>query len=134
MRLTSPFGLSFFLLLSTGDWQLASGVEFRSYDGSGNNQKNRNWGAAGSDLRRAAPAAYADGISAAVVGNPTRPSPRVISNAIVAHPAGEVNNARGLSAFIYNWGQLIDHELDRTDPGTPGDGAVAFDIPVPTGD
>ena len=109
-------------------------VEFRTLDGSGNNQKNPRWGAAGTDLRRIAPNAYADGISSPTVGNPARPSARVISNAIVAHPAEEVNNARGLSAFIYNWGQLLDHDMDRTDPGTPGDGGVAFDVLVPTGD
>src|SRR5262249_58329433 len=64
-------------------------LDFRSITGLGNNVANPTWGSAGVALLRAAPAAYADGISAPVVGNPARPSPRAISNAVVAQTTEE---------------------------------------------
>src|SRR5262249_36261278 len=63
---------------------------FRSITGFGNNVAHPEWGASvdaqGNHiaLLRKAAAAYADGVSAPVVGSPARPSPRTISNTIVA--------------------------------------------------
>jgi hypothetical protein len=48
-------------LISIG--QVAARAEDRSYDGSGNNLLHSAWGAAGTQLLRMAPAAYADGVS-----------------------------------------------------------------------
>jgi hypothetical protein len=101
---------------------------FRSIDGSGNNQANTDWGSAGSQLLRAAPAAYADGVSAPA--GVDRPSARLISNDLFAQPSSLINN-RDMSDFVYVWGQFIDHDLDLTQPGTP---AEPFNIPVPAGD
>ncbi len=39
---------------------------------------------------------------------------------------------RGLSAFIYAWGQFVDHDIDLTLP--PDAGGEAFPIEVPVGD
>ena len=56
-------------------------VGFRSIDGTGNNLANPDWGAAGTDLLRIAPAAYADGVSAPAgadrpsAGSSATPSP-----------------------------------------------------------
>src|SRR4051812_36264295 len=83
--------------------RLLMSVEYPSIDGSDNNEDNPDWGSTGSPLLRAAPAAYADGISAPAGGN--RPSARVISNTVAAALAeGEIND-RNLSAFVYVWGQ-----------------------------
>ncbi len=95
-------------------------------DGRLNNLSHTTWGVAGVDLRRFAPAAYADGLS-----NPagsTRPSARLISNMLCDHTT-TLPNARNLSDWIYGWGQFIDHDMGLT---TSGD--VAFDITVPAGD
>src|SRR5262245_29499804 len=111
---------------------LDAGV-FRSINGTGNTTND--WGSANVALLRnpLAPAAYADGIAAPVVGNPARPSPRVVSNTVVAQTTEErVFSDREMSAMIYGWGQFLDHDLDLTtnasNPSEP------FNIPVPAGD
>jgi peroxidase len=99
-----------------------------SINGSGNNLANTLWGSAGTDLLRIAAAAYADGISAPVSAG--LPSARAISNAVASQAEGvDVLNNRGLSAFIYAWGQFIDHDMDLTPSGS-----TSFNIAVPTGD
>jgi hypothetical protein len=95
-------------------------------DGSGNNPRHPAWGAAGGDLLRIAPAAYADGISDPA--GTDRPSPRLVSNAVCTHTT-TLSNDRNMSSWVYGWGQFIDHDLDLTNTGdTP------FDIAVPAGD
>lgn len=105
---------------------------FRSIDGAGNNVADPTWGSANVALLRTAPVAYADGIAAPVVGDPARPSPRVISNEVVDQTTDErVINDRLMSAMIYGWGQFLDHDLDLT---TGADPAEPFNIPVPADD
>ncbi|RLS36303.1 MAG: hypothetical protein DWH81_12810 [Planctomycetota bacterium] len=99
-----------------------------SYNGSGNNVANPNWGSAGSDLLRQAPAAYANGTSNPAGAN--RPSARVISNALADQNA-PTESEFGLSNFVYAWGQFIDHDLDLTSSATP---SQSFNIAVPKGD
>jgi len=115
-------------------------VDFRSFDGSGNNLLHPEWGSAGIQLIRRAAAEYADGVSAPA--GEDRPSPRAISNAINAAPEpapGEEeddfgdDNERNLTPFVYVWGQFIDHDLDLT-PSAGGADAEAFNVPVPSGD
>ena len=104
----------------------ATAVE--SIDGTGNNLQNTTWGSTNIDLLRIAAAAYADGISSPAGAD--RPSARAISNAVAAQaPDTDILNNRDLSAFVYAWGQFIDHDLDLTPTGT-----TAFNIAVPTGD
>ena len=99
-----------------------------SIDGTGNNLQNTSWGSAGVDLLRIAQAAYGDGISTPAGAD--RPNARAISNAVAAQADGvDVLNSRGLSAFVYAWGQFIDHDLDLTPGGT-----TSFNIAVPAGD
>jgi hypothetical protein len=79
-------------------------------------------------LLRKAAAAYADGIS--TPAGTTRPSARAVSDAIANDTTdGNDPNARNLSAFVYAWGQFLDHDLDLTTSGS-----TAFNIPVPAGD
>src|SRR5947208_3087670 len=74
----------------------------RSFDGSGNNLLNPTWGSSGSALLRLVAAQYADGLSSPA--GSTRPSARAISNAVAAHPDGEMPSAQHLAAFAYLWG------------------------------
>ena len=102
---------------------------FRTIDGTGNNDAHSDWGSAGADLLRTAPAEYADGASAPTVGSPARPSARLVSNVLVAQTTEErVISDRFLSAMIYGWGQFIDHDMDLTPKDSP---AVPFHVVVP---
>lgn len=103
-------------------------AEDRSIDGTGNNLANPAQGAAGTPLIRIAPSAYGDGISSP--SGEVRPNPRAISNALVAQ-TGSMLNSLGLSAWVFQWGQFIDHDLDLTDLASP---AEPFNIDIPTGD
>lgn len=104
-------------------------TEVRSFDGTGNNLSNTEWGSAGTDLLRTAPSAYADGVSAPA--GEDRPSARVVSNALADQGGEDIINDRDLSAMIYVWGQFIDHDLGLT----PSAGSSQpFDIEVPSGD
>src|SRR5207248_3356431 len=92
---------------------------FRSADGTVNNLAHPDWGAAGSDLLRLAPAAYADGVSTPAGAN--RPGARVISNALSDqtdpnNPSEDLNtvNHKSLSDYSYVFGQFLDHDLDLT--------------------
>ncbi len=98
-------------------------------NGVGNNLQHPTWGSTDTALLRLAPAQYADGISSP--SGSSRPSARVISNTIAAHPAGDVLSSTHLAAFGYIWGQFVDHDLDLTNDGTP---AETFDVAVPKGD
>ena len=61
---------------------------------------------------------------------PPAPAPRAISNA-VATQTESVENSRGASDFLWQWGQFIDHDIDETPTAEPSE---EFDILVPTGD
>jgi len=101
---------------------------YRTIDEQGNNLSHPQWGAAGARLRRMAPAAYADGVSAPA--GPDRPSARAISNAVLAQSESIPSHA-GLSGFVFQWGQFVDHDLDLTALASP---PQEFDIPVPPDD
>ena len=47
----------------------------------------------------------------------TRPSPRQISNLLVDEPVTHFNS-RNLSAFVYIWGQFLDHDMSLTPTDT----------------
>ncbi|TMJ91221.1 MAG: peroxidase [Alphaproteobacteria bacterium] len=101
-------------------------LEYRSIDGSGNNLSQTDLNAAGTDFTRIGPANFADGVDAMTDG----PNPRTISNVVVGQGDAAVPNPEGLSAYMYAWGQFIDHDLDLA----PSDGTTHIDIPVPAGD
>ena len=100
----------------------------RSIDGSGNNLENASMGAAGTVLKRYAPADYADGVSA--MSGPGRMSPRAISNLVVAQRHMQPNDL-GASDFLWQWGQFLDHDLDLTNGTDPPESAP---IAMPPGD
>ena len=102
--------------------------EFRTVDGQDNNGANPDWGSAGVAFQRLVSAVYADGASAPTGNN--RPSARAVSNAVAAQ-TGSVPNAAGVSDFVWQWGQFLDHDLDLTPEVEPEE---SFDIEVPAGD
>lgn len=108
---------------------LIAEAEARSYDGTGNNLDDPELGSTDEQLLRVATSEFADGISAPAGSD--RPSAREISNALSTQD-DDVPNDRQLSAFIYAWGQFVDHDIDLTEPPT-SDGE-AFNIEVPAGD
>ena len=98
-----------------------------SVDGTGNNLRRHNQGAAGTDEVRLAPANFAGG-STPVDG----PNARVISNVIMAYDPGAIDPG-GRSAFMYAFGQFLDHDMSRN-PTQTGAGATTLSIPVPADD
>ena len=108
--------------------QTGARAEDRTYDGSGNNVLYPTWGAAGTQLARMSPAAYADGISSP--SGAGRPGARLISNTVIAQTI-MVPNTHEMTDWVFQWGQFIDHDLDLTGLASP---AEPFDIPIPAGD
>ncbi len=103
--------------------------EYRSADGSGNNIANPELGTPGQALKRVAEPDYGDGISTSAGAE--RPSARQISNELSDIEGDGLRSDRGLSAFIYVWGQFIDHDIDLTETQINGE---KFPIAVPKGD
>src|SRR5262245_19763781 len=106
----------------------ASGLS-RSIDGTGNNLAHPEWGSTDEQLLRVAADDYSEGISSPAGAD--RPSAREISNELAAHVAEATPSDRDLTAYIYVWGQFLDHDLDLTGSASPTE---LFSIPVPTGD
>lgn len=104
----------------------ARGIEYRSFDGSGNNMLHPTTNVAGSDFTRFTPANFADGVDAIATG---LPNARTVSNIVVAGD-GDVPNKEGLSGMMYAWGQFVDHDLDLTF----SDGKTDISIAIPAGD
>jgi peroxidase len=98
-------------------------------NGEGNNPQHPLWGNPGQQFVRRSHAAYSDGISAPAGKN--RPSARLISNIISAQGDEETHDDRNMSAYVYSWGQFIDHDLTITF-NTPS--KEPFNILVPKGD
>ena len=95
----------------------------RSLDGSGNNFRHPDWGQAGTQYLRLAPANYADGIGKMVSG----PSPRYISNRVFNDEGQNLFSENDISQWGWAWGQFIDHDIGLRDE-TPGESEpMAFD-------
>ena len=104
---------------------------YRTIDGFGNNEVNLNWGQPGQQLIRMASSDYLDDKSIPRGGDPSiLPSARAISNAVVAQ-SFSIPNPQGASDMLWQWGQIMDHDLDLT---TPSSAAEPFHIIVPSGD
>ena len=102
------------------------GAAERSIDGTGNHPSNL--GAAHTQLKRQAPAAYpGDGSGSTIIEPPDRANPRDISNAIFGQKLDTPPNDRMLSDFVWQWGQFLDHDIDLTE-ASAGNGTA--DIPI----
>ncbi len=103
-----------------------SAQEYRSFDGTGNNLQQSDWGAAGAPLARKTTVDYGDGIS--LPGGASRPNPRLISNTLFAQDS-LINDALKLSDFVWVFGQFIDHDITLVENNTE-----TANIQVPIGD
>jgi peroxidase len=107
--------------------------EFRPIGGSGNDLKNPNLDVVpGTPELALAPLNFARGTNGGLVNGP---NPRVISNVIAGGTGANGENSdttdRVFSAWIYVFGQFVDHDLDLE--GTPTT-AESINIVVPPGD
>jgi len=119
------------LIFSSSGFTSASALVpvYRTIDGSGNNIVNPSWGKPGQQLFRIASSDYEDGISIPRGGDPsTLSSARMISNTVVAQ-SFSIPNPQGASDMLWQWGQIMDHDLDLTSPASG-----AFNIIIPAGD
>ena len=112
-----------------------SAVEWRTIDGSDNNLVLPAQGAAETrQIRFGYGAQFPDGYGDLILTAPQRANPRTISNAIHAQ-AGAVPNNRGLTDWVFQWGQWITHDLDLTRNGPQYDarysgGVGDYRIPI----
>ncbi|MCA9284462.1 MAG: hypothetical protein KDA22_04560 [Phycisphaerales bacterium] len=98
----------------------------RTIDGTDNNPASPSMGSAGSPLIRGSSGAhYADGIGAPI----DRGGARAISNALSVQSPDGLGNSRNLSAWVWQWGQIVDHDFALVE-----EGSEPLDIPVPLGD
>jgi hypothetical protein len=104
--------------------------QIRSLDGSSTNQRHPAWGAAGLPYARLAPAAYADKAGEMVAG----PNARLISNRVFNDQGVNLFSERGLSQWVWAWGQFLDHDLGLRDE-TPAESApIGFNSADPLED
>jgi peroxidase len=107
------------------------GVISYSIDGTGNNLSDPTLGSANSDETRIAPANFAPGTTDTPVGGT---DPRVISNTIFANDAN-ANDPGGRSAYMYAFGQFVDHDIDlNMDQTANPDGSNTLSMTVPADD
>jgi len=99
---------------------------YRPIDGSNAVQTNAQYNTPGSPETRIAPANYAADTTNDLVSGP---NPRDISNIVSSGPNSENHDPTGLSAFMYVWGQFIDHDIDHTSPSDQ-----PIDITIPKND
>ncbi|CAK8996847.1 Peroxinectin A, partial [Durusdinium trenchii] len=133
-----PLSLRMEKLMHFMVWQLLHSnrtMEFRSFDGRGNNVQHPTWGAAGTALGRRVENAYADRVSKPAQGK-TRPSPRELSNALCAEAeyTASAPSENGLSDLAVHFGQFLAHDTDHTTPMANTKGEEYFPILVPKGD
>ena len=107
--------------------QMPTTEAYYSFDGTGNGGGGDTRGSVGTSLLRIAGVGYGDGVATAA--GATRPSARAISNALSAQSASLVND-RGLSDFVYVWGQFLDHDIDLSETGS----SESLPISIPSGD
>src|SRR3954451_20745010 len=105
----------------------ASGVEWRTLDGSANDLAHPNWGRSGTPYVRVANPAYADGVAAMAAG----PSPRYISNRVFNDTGQNVFSEHRLSQWAWIWGQFVDHTIGLRDPRPGEQAALPFDTNDP---
>ncbi len=100
--------------------------EFRTIDGTRNAPGDL--GKAGTVDLRNTTIGYADGLGAP--GGVTRKGPREISN-LVNFQTAPIPNQVNVSGFVWNWGNIVDHDMVLTRVASP---PIHFDIPIPQGD
>lgn len=89
---------------------------FRTIDGTCNNTTSADkteWGATDIQLLRVVDSNYGEPDIWNDMGGQDRPSPRTVSNNIVAQEES-LESGQNLSSFVFTWGQFLDHDIDLT--------------------
>jgi len=92
----------------------------RTLDGTNNNigsSEKMQYGSANIQLYREIAPAYGSADPKNAMNGTSRPSARRISNAVIDEPVTHFSE-RELSAFVYVWGQFVDHDITLTPTGT----------------
>ena len=92
----------------------------RTLNGIENNPVKPELGEAETLLIRLFDPAYEDGISVprgGPIDNSSLPNPRTISN-IIADQDVSVPNTLGISSWVWQWAQFMDHDLDLNEGGS----------------
>ena len=104
-----------------------SSSEWRTLNGSGNNEEHPSWGEGDRPYLRLAAFSYADGIAKMNAG----PPPRYISNRIFNDVGQNLFSENGVSQWGWVWGQFLDHSFGLRNE-TPGEKApIPFDSDDP---
>jgi len=103
-------------------------AQFRTIDGTDNSPLDATMGSADTPLLRRTQVAYDDGLSTPRESD--LPSPREVSNALFAQ-AGSLLAPLGGTDMIWQWGQLLDHDISLTESASPEEPLY---ISVPAGD
>ena len=106
---------------------LAGGVdaEIRSIDGAGNNLAKPDQGSAGEMFPRLGPAMYDDGISSP--RETGMMNAREVSNQVSTQTA-PMPNSYGLTDFVWQWGQFVDHDIDLTETSSAPEEFFPIDV------
>jgi hypothetical protein len=105
------------------------GFEPRSLDGSDNNRAHPKWGEAGTPYLREAPVDYGDRTGSQSSG----PNARYISNRVFNDLGQNLFSERGVTQWVWTWGQFLDHTFGLAEGG--GESAsVPFDSTDPLED
>jgi hypothetical protein len=113
--------------IGTANAQSQLGFEARTLDGSRNNAGHVHWGEGGTPYLRLAAASYADKLGAMIAG----PNARAVSNRVFNDTGTNLFSERGLSQWVWAWGQFLDHDLGLRDE-TPAESArIAFNASDP---
>jgi peroxidase len=113
----------------TGSAQAQTSIDVQSLDGKGNNLAHPDWGGVNQQFLRFSKAVYADGVDSP--SGDTRPSARTVSNTLSVSSEEGLTSDRDLTAFVYAWGQFLDHGMILTRQASS---EGTFPIVVPTGD
>ncbi|MCB0320143.1 MAG: peroxidase family protein [Bdellovibrionales bacterium] len=103
-------------------------IDLRSVTGEGNNSEHPTMGMAGMPFKRMMKPAYRDGIGDPQ--GPELPSARLVSNQC-ADQLSQRFNDKGVSDFVWQWGQFLDHDITLTPTMAP---AEELKIEIPKGD
>jgi hypothetical protein len=104
-----------------------SPFEQRTLDGSANNLDHPAWGQAGNAYVRVAHPRYADRIASIVDG----PNARLVSDRVFNDVGVNLFSERGVSQWVWSWGQFIDHDLALRDQGKGEDVPIFFNAAYP---
>ena len=100
---------------------IVGGTAYRSYDGSGNNVTNADWGASGSTFSSRA---QSDGMT-----RTDGPDARTVSTGMSYSGEKAPTSSAGLSSMFWAWGQFLDHDITLTaESHEPGGLALGGDM------